>query len=552
MLGFVRLSLPATETRPSLGLFVVILQGVAVIATVLGAEAYLRRLRDGAAHPIWQRGPAAVLAVAAAVVPLGGLGWWLVNRDDALTRTEQAIVPAYMEQSSQLGAEHGVLVIRGSIDTGVDYRIRRGDGITLGEDEILSLADVDREFDAQVRALVSAPTSSVVKALGDAGIEYVVLPSPADGVVAAGLDATAGLDPGECRGPLDPRVARRPAAGRGGRREPQRCLPDVAADHPGDSRSWWCWCWLPPPCGRRARMTDTNAPGRGRRPAASVRGALSGRIGPLELIAIIVPLLTVAALALVRPIGDTDDMRPPTDVPLTRATLVCPPALPGTGHRRSGQRRRHHGRGHDPPPGRGHDLPRRHCPNGDEEGAGGAGRGRARGRPPRSAVRRRVGGRLRRTPRPEQWFTGCRRRSRTLLDPRAGQPRRRAGRGGRDRARAVRAGRRARPARRHGAGRSDHALPSWPTSCPPVTSSPCMSWSRAAGSGSTSSTGSTSSAGAPAAGTGCRPGARPARRRTSSGWGEVGRPHARARQPGGERGTCRGQGGHQGERVRAR
>ena len=194
VLGYVRLSLPVVETRPSLGLFVVILQGVAVIATVLGAEAYVRRLHDGRSHPLWQRAVAVVLALVAAAVPLGGLGWWLVNQDDALTRTEQAIVPAYMEQSSQLGAEHGVLVIRGSVDTGVDYRIRRGDGTTLGEDEVLALSDIDAEFDAQVRALVSAPTSTVVKALGDAGIEYVVLPSPADGTLAAGLDATAGLD----------------------------------------------------------------------------------------------------------------------------------------------------------------------------------------------------------------------------------------------------------------------------------------------------------------------------------------------------------------------
>lgn len=194
VLGWVRLSLPAVETRPSLGLFVVILQGVAVIATVIGAGAYVRRLQDGQSHPVWQRGVAALLVLSAAAVPLGGLGWWLVTQDDELTRTEQAVVPAYMEQSSQLGAEHGVLVVRGSVETGIDYRIRRGDGITLGEDEILALADVDRDFDAQVRALVSAPTSAVVKALGDAGIEYVVLPSPADGVVAAGLDATAGLD----------------------------------------------------------------------------------------------------------------------------------------------------------------------------------------------------------------------------------------------------------------------------------------------------------------------------------------------------------------------
>ena len=193
-LAWVTLSLPAAATRPSLGLFVVILQGVAVTVTVLAAGSVVRRLHDGRSHPLWHRAVAGLLALAAAVVPLGGLGWWLVDRDDALTRTEEAVVPAYMEQSSQLGDEHGVLVVRGSVERGIDYGIRRGDGITLGEDEILSLSDVDEDFDAAVRTLVSSPTSTVVKTLGDAGIEYVVLPAPADGTVAAGLDATAGLD----------------------------------------------------------------------------------------------------------------------------------------------------------------------------------------------------------------------------------------------------------------------------------------------------------------------------------------------------------------------
>lgn len=55
------------------------------------------------------------------------------------------------------------------------------------------------------------------------------------------------------------------------------------------------------------------------------------RIGPVEVIALLVPLLTVAALALVRPIDEPATTHPPTDVPLTRATLVCPTALPGTG-----------------------------------------------------------------------------------------------------------------------------------------------------------------------------------------------------------------------------
>lgn len=194
-LGFVTLELPAVRTRPSLGLFVVILQGLAVIATVLGAEAYLNRLRDRHEHAVWQRLLAGLLAVVAALVPIGGLAWWLVNADGhALARDEPAVVPAYMEQSSLLGAEHGVLVLRGSVAEGIDYRILRGDGVTLGEDEVLALADEDTDLTDQVTGLVSAPTGQLVESLGRAGIEYVVLPSPADGTIAAGLDATAGLD----------------------------------------------------------------------------------------------------------------------------------------------------------------------------------------------------------------------------------------------------------------------------------------------------------------------------------------------------------------------
>ena len=71
----------------------------------------------------------------------------------------------------------------------------RGDGVTLGEDEILALADDDVDLTPAGDAPSSRPRpASVVKSLGDAGIEYVVLPSPADGTIAAGLDATAGLD----------------------------------------------------------------------------------------------------------------------------------------------------------------------------------------------------------------------------------------------------------------------------------------------------------------------------------------------------------------------
>ncbi len=192
VLAHITLHLTAVTTRPSLGLFVVILQGTAVVAVVLGADAYLRRLAED--RPWWQRGLAVTLAVAAAAVPVGGMAWWLSGPDTALAGGGEQSVPVYMQQSSLLGPEHGVLVLAGSIDEGITYRIRREDGTTLGEDEILTLSDEDTALTADVRTLVSAPTPSVVADLGARGVEYVVLTAPADGRISALLDATAGLD----------------------------------------------------------------------------------------------------------------------------------------------------------------------------------------------------------------------------------------------------------------------------------------------------------------------------------------------------------------------
>ncbi|WP_299922083.1 glycosyltransferase family 2 protein [uncultured Nocardioides sp.] len=193
VLSHVTLDLPSVVTRPSLGLFVVILQGTWVVAVVLGADAYLRRLADH--HPWWQRGVAVTLAVVAAAVPLGGLAWWLTAEEgDVVARDVEQSVPVYMQQSSLLGQEHGVLVVSGSVDEGVTYRIRRDDGTTVGEDEILTLAEEDAGLTSDVRDLVSAPTPTVVADLGARGVEYVVLASPADGRISSLLDATAGLE----------------------------------------------------------------------------------------------------------------------------------------------------------------------------------------------------------------------------------------------------------------------------------------------------------------------------------------------------------------------
>jgi hypothetical protein len=98
-----------------------------------------------------------------------------------------------MVQSSVLGPEHGILVVRGSVADGLTYTVRRDDGVTTGEDEVLNLTAEDRDFSELVRGLASRPTPAEVDGLAARGIEYVVLPAPADGEVAASLDATGGL-----------------------------------------------------------------------------------------------------------------------------------------------------------------------------------------------------------------------------------------------------------------------------------------------------------------------------------------------------------------------
>ncbi|GAB2885131.1 glycosyltransferase family 2 protein [Nocardioides pacificus] len=196
LLSRLRLDLATSDTGPSLGLFVVLLQGAAVVAISLAGQDLVRAVQGARERRVASgvlRASGVVAALVALVVPLGGLGWFLVSSPDSLDESPEADIPVYMRQSALEGPERGVLVVRGSIEEGLTYRVLRQDGATLGEDEILALTDEDTDFTATVRALSSRPTAEVVGELADRGIQYVVLPSPADGRVAATLDASDGL-----------------------------------------------------------------------------------------------------------------------------------------------------------------------------------------------------------------------------------------------------------------------------------------------------------------------------------------------------------------------
>lgn len=186
-LSRVSLTLTGTDTPAGLGATLLLVQAALVAAVVLGAQG---AVRNRVALPL--RVLAAVAGAAALVVPVAGAVWW-VTGDDALTSADDALVPPYMVQQSLTGPEHGVLVVSGDVSTGLTYTVRRGDGLTLGEDEVVALTDADPAVTTVVRDLVSRPTTETVDRLGALGVEYVLLPAPADGSVAAALDAASGL-----------------------------------------------------------------------------------------------------------------------------------------------------------------------------------------------------------------------------------------------------------------------------------------------------------------------------------------------------------------------
>jgi len=188
LLSFVEVDLVAGTSPAGQGFLLVALQGAMVVAAALGG---LGLVESG--MPRWRRAVAVAVAVAATAVPVGGLAWFLTAGQPELDESLDPDIPAYMVQSSELGPEHGILVVRGTVERGLSYTVRREDGIRLGEDEIVAHSEADRDFDDQVRELAAHPTPAIVASLADAGVEYVVLPAPADPDVAAALDGTGGL-----------------------------------------------------------------------------------------------------------------------------------------------------------------------------------------------------------------------------------------------------------------------------------------------------------------------------------------------------------------------
>ncbi|WP_183097975.1 hypothetical protein, partial [Nocardioides pelophilus] len=193
-LGLTTIDLAGAATQQAgLGPVLLVLHGAWVTAAVLGGLAIMERSGSPRRLQRVAQGGAAGLALAAAVVPVAGLVWFAVWGGDELRSEPASGIPVYMSQEAQQAPEHGILVIRGTVARGLTYEVERGEGLTLGEDEIAALTAEDPAATALVEDLTTAPSPEAVDALTERGIRYVVQPAPSDGAVATRLDATAGL-----------------------------------------------------------------------------------------------------------------------------------------------------------------------------------------------------------------------------------------------------------------------------------------------------------------------------------------------------------------------
>jgi GT2 family glycosyltransferase len=193
LLSWIPLSLPGSTVHPGVAVLMVVIHGCFVVAAMLGAQGLVTILRRSRRerHQVLLVG----LAAVAAIIPAIGLGWFVWQGPGDLANSEDSGVPPFMTDDSVHNRADGILVIRGTVADGLTYTVRRGTGNTIGESEIQYASKPDPAFTSNVKALVSRPTPAVVSGLAHAGIKYVVLPAPADGEVAAGLDATDGLTP---------------------------------------------------------------------------------------------------------------------------------------------------------------------------------------------------------------------------------------------------------------------------------------------------------------------------------------------------------------------
>jgi GT2 family glycosyltransferase len=173
-----------------LGAPVGVAQGAAVVAVGLAGDGVVAGWRSGRLG--WRRLLAAVVAAAALAAPVAGVVWWVaVAPYGELSRNRASPLPAYMSDDLAANTSRRALVLRRA-GSGVTYQLVSGDGLRLGDDSVLPQHEPDG-LARLVAKLLAEPRPAAARRLADAGVSYVVLPSPAQQHDVAALDRLPGL-----------------------------------------------------------------------------------------------------------------------------------------------------------------------------------------------------------------------------------------------------------------------------------------------------------------------------------------------------------------------
>ena len=141
----------------------------------------------------WRQPVAVGGSAVAALIPLVGAVWWVLNDDSMLGRDPAVPVPVYLAAEAAGPQQSATLVLSGSTTDGVGYEVVRDDGTRLGEESVLPERSEVTEMDRTVANLLSTPDTESVEALLDYGIGAVYASPPVDATVASALDGAAGL-----------------------------------------------------------------------------------------------------------------------------------------------------------------------------------------------------------------------------------------------------------------------------------------------------------------------------------------------------------------------
>ncbi len=138
----------------------------------------------------WPRPALTAAVVIALVLPVGTAGWWLVRgAADPLEAGRTDVVPVFLAERPG-----DTLILTGSIDDGVDYRVIAGDGPFLGQEAVTASSSESAPLTAVVRRFLAQATAADVDALGKLGIDSIYAPR-ADPEVSRRIDAAPRLSP---------------------------------------------------------------------------------------------------------------------------------------------------------------------------------------------------------------------------------------------------------------------------------------------------------------------------------------------------------------------